>query len=123
MSRKFVVTLLAALAMFVAVFFVDRLLARFGLHAEATYVDDFLLSILAGALVFILQLQHERERARQQHSAVIIEEMNHHIRNALQVIVYRMGPKTRESDELRDIRESVDRIAWALREILPTVRR
>ncbi|MDT8070784.1 MAG: hypothetical protein ROO76_21700 [Terriglobia bacterium] len=123
MSRKYTVTALAALGMFAAVFFLDRVLARFGLHAEATYVDDFLLAILTGVLVFILQLQHERELARQQHSAVIIEEMNHHIRNALQVIVYRMDPKARESDELRDIRASVDRIDWALREILPTVRR
>jgi hypothetical protein len=114
---------LSALAMFVAVTLVDRLLASVGLHAEATYIDDFLLAIVTGLLVYVIQLEHERELARQRQSAVIIEEMNHHIRNALQVIVYTLDPRARESNELRDIRESVDRIDWALREILPTVRR
>ena len=109
--------------MFVVVVLVDRLLAHMGLHAEATYVDDFLLAAVTGALIFVLQLQHERELSRQRQSALIIEQMNHHIRNALQVIVYRMDPKTRDSRELRDLRDSIDRIDWALREILPAVRR
>lgn len=109
--------------MFAVVTLVDRLLADVGLHAEATYIDDFLLAAVTGVLVLVLQLQHERELARQRQSALIIEQMNHHIRNALQVIVYRMDPKTRDSQELREIRDSVDRIDWALREILPTVRR
>jgi hypothetical protein len=123
MSRKYVLALLAALGMFMVVTLVDRLLAGVGLHAEATYLDDFLLAAVTAALVLVLQFQHERELARQRQSAVIIEQMNHHIRNALQVIVYRMDPKIRDSQELRDIRDSVDRIDWALREILPTVRR
>jgi hypothetical protein len=41
--------------------------------------------------------------------------MNHHVRNALQTIVdsaYIHG-------HLDDVRNSVDRIAWALQEILP----
>ena len=123
MSRKYVLSLLSALGMFVVVVLVDRLLANLGLHAEATYLDDILLAIVTGVLVFVLQLQHERELARQRHSAIIIEQMNHHIRNALQVIVYRMDPKARDIQELRDIGDSIDRIDWALREILPTVRR
>jgi divalent metal cation (Fe/Co/Zn/Cd) transporter len=123
MSRKFVVALLAAVGMFVVVSLVDRMLAEVGRHAEATYIDDFLLAAVTGALVLVLQLHHERELARQRQSAIIIEQMNHHIRNALQVIVYRMDPKARNSQELREIRDSIDRIDWALREILPAVRR
>jgi hypothetical protein len=34
-----------------------------------------------------------------------------------------MDPQTRDSQELREIKDSVDRIDWALREILPTVGR
>jgi len=122
-SRKYVIAFLVGLAMFVAVAVIDREMASVGMHAEVTSLDDVLLAILAAFLAFILQLQHERELARQRQSAVIIEQMNHHIRNALQVIVYRMDPQTRDSQELRDIRDSVDRIDWALREILPAVRR
>jgi hypothetical protein len=43
--------------------------------------------------------------------------MNHHIRNALQVITYATAADTEESVEL--IRDSVERIEWALREVLP----
>lgn len=123
MSRKYVLALLAALGMFVVVLLVDRLLVTMSLHAEATYLDDFLLAAVTAVLVLVLQFHHERELARQRQSALVIEQMNHHIRNALQVIVYRMDPKGRDSQELSDIRDSVDRIDWALREILPTVRR
>ncbi len=123
MIRKYVIPLLAGLGMFAAVTLIDAILAKAGLHAEATYLDDLLLGSLTAALVFVLQLHHEHELERQRQSAMVIEQMNHHIRNALQVIVYRTDPKTRDSQELLDIRNSVDRIDWALREILPSVNR
>lgn len=107
--------------MFVAVHVVDVFLARLGLHAEATYLDDLLLALLAAIFVLTLQWQHERELQRQRQSAAVISRMNHHIRNALQVIVYRLDPGTRDSEELREVRASVDRIDWALREILPSL--
>jgi hypothetical protein len=48
----------------------------------------------------------------------IVAEMNHHIRNALQVINYVSLAQTHaESVEL--IRDSAERIEWALREVLP----
>jgi hypothetical protein len=48
----------------------------------------------------------------------VIAEMNHHIRNALAPIALSVG--TIENQQLiRAISEGVDRIDWALREILP----
>ena len=50
-----------------------------------------------------------------------IAELNHHIRNALQVIKF-WGAQQRpalDAMQLQLINDSVDRIEWALREVLP----
>jgi hypothetical protein len=50
-----------------------------------------------------------------------IAELNHHIRNALQVIKF-WGAQHRpalDAMQLQLINDSVDRIEWALREVLP----
>jgi hypothetical protein len=47
----------------------------------------------------------------------VIAAMNHHVRNALQTIAY--SPYTRQEEQIRLIGDSVNRIQWALREILP----
>jgi hypothetical protein len=50
-----------------------------------------------------------------------IAELNHHIRNALQVIKF-LGAQNRsglDEMQLQLINDSVNRIEWALREVLP----
>ena len=86
-----------------------------GLHAEATLLDELLLGIFTGVLVLVLELAHKRDQERMNEKLRTIELMNHHVRNALQTIVdsaYLHG-------HLDDVRNSVDRIAWALQEVLP----
>jgi len=81
----------------------------------AAAVDDLLIGILAGLVVFAYE--------RHQHKAVldrmrIIAEMNHHVRNALQPILY--SPFLKEqAEQVRTIQEGTRRIEWALREVLP----
>lgn len=118
-SRRIGIVLLSGLAMFLAVDLVDRWFASMGLHAETTRIDDLLLGLVAAALVFLIQRQQERELRRQRQSAAIIEQMNHHIRNALQVIVARASLDHEAKPELIQIHDAVARIDWALREILP----
>ncbi|MFZ0707472.1 MAG: hypothetical protein WAM71_17870 [Candidatus Korobacteraceae bacterium] len=77
---------------------------------------------LTGLAVGLLYLQLTRvERERRglvQQRLRTIAEMNHHIRNALQIIAYANVTSDKEkSVEL--IRSSVERIEWALREVLP----
>jgi uncharacterized membrane protein YccC len=117
--RRRGITVLSGLAMLLAVDLVDRWLALAGLHAEATRFDDVLLGLVAAILVYFLQREQERELRRQRQSAVVIEQMNHHIRNALQVIVTRASLDQQVKPELRQIDDAVARIDWALREILP----
>jgi len=118
-ARRHVVTLLVGVSMFVAVYVIDLWLAAQGLHAESTWIDNVLLGIIAAAMAFVLQEYQERELRRQQQRAAIIDQMNHHIRNALQVIVARASLDRRDTPELEQINEAVARIDWALREILP----
>ncbi len=73
--------------------------------------------ILSGLTAKLLQISRERQRlmlARMQ----VIAEMNHHIRNALSPVSLTLD--STENQQLRlVISAAVDRIDWALREILP----
>ncbi|MGE5322881.1 MAG: hypothetical protein ACM3SW_08470, partial [Actinomycetota bacterium] len=48
----------------------------------------------------------------------VIAEMNHHIRNALQVIAYHAW-SAKSEHEIASMNEAVNRITWALQEVLP----
>lgn len=81
--------------------------------------SDGLAGLVAGILVFrLLQFGRERRRLIEQR-LVTISEMNHHIRNALQVISF--SAQSSKTKEVAEITEAVDRIQWALREVLPKV--
>lgn len=118
-SRSFFHPGLRAVAygLIVLVFLVitDQLSVYYGLHESQRVVDDFCGAIIAGLLVY----RHEYTRTKYLREKLkTIEMMNHHVRNALQVIVdsvYLHGHK----EQLSQIQDSVKRIDWALREILP----
>ncbi|MBZ5630309.1 MAG: hypothetical protein LAO06_15725 [Acidobacteriia bacterium] len=84
----------------------------------AIEVSDCLAAVIAGILVFRL-LQYERDRRRQLRQRLeVISEMNHHVRNALQVISL-SAYSYADQQQLATVKESVERIQWALKEILP----
>jgi hypothetical protein len=93
----------------------DQLSMQYGLRESQRVVDDFCGALIAGLLVYRL----EYVRAKYLNEKLkTIELMNHHVRNALQVIVdssYLHG----HGQQLDEIQNSVKRIDWALREILP----
>ena len=70
-------------------------------------------------LVLAQQLRHERELERNQKVLGVIAEMNHHTRNALQVIIGRSALSIADANAIAEIREAVKRIEWSLREVLP----
>jgi hypothetical protein len=73
-----------------------------------------LVSLLTAKLIQVTRERHRLVIARMQ----VISEMNHHIRNALSPIALSLDDT--ENQQLRQlISDSVDRIDWALREILP----
>ncbi|HST76978.1 MAG TPA: hypothetical protein VLN58_00665 [Verrucomicrobiae bacterium] len=77
-------------------------------------LDDIIIGIIAAIVVFA----YEQRRHRAILNKVrVIAAMNHHVRNALQAISY--APYTEQEKQIHLIGESVQRIQWALREILP----
>lgn len=93
----------------------DQLSMRFGLRESQRVIDDLFGAFIAGLLVY----RHEFSQSKYlKEKLKTIEMMNHHVRNAMQVIVdsvYVHG----HSRQLDEIQSSVDRIDWALKEILP----
>lgn len=82
------------------------------LLAEA--VSALVVSCLIARLAYMARRQQRLTIARMQ----VIAEMNHHIRNALTPIS--LSVEAIENQQLiRIISEGVDRIDWALREVLP----
>ena len=97
----------------------DRLLLKEGIsRLDVRVLSNCLTGIVTGAFFYVFarkqQELHKLLRGRME----IIAEINHHIRNALQVISYYAY---READQrvVQMIRDAVNRIDWALREVLP----
>ena len=80
--------------------------------AEA--VTAFVVSVLVAKVVAVVHRQYQLLLARAQ----VMSEINHHVRNALMVIAA-SADLSQNQDCVRIISESVYRIDWALREILP----
>jgi hypothetical protein len=97
----------------------DRLLAQDGVtRIDILLITNGLTGIVAGLLFYSLTNYERLRRNLIRNRLRTIAEMNHHIRNSLQVITYANATgKTSESMEM--IRSSVERIEWALREVLP----
>jgi len=76
--------------------------------------DDLFIGVLAALLVFTYEQRRHRALLNKLR---IIAAMNHHVRNALQTISY--AHYTEQEKQIKLIGESVNRIQWALREILP----
>src|SRR5215813_11195460 len=78
------------------------------------YIDDLVLGVLCGLLVFF----YERRRYRAMLDKIrVIAVMNHHVRNALQTIS--LSPYADQAKQIKPLDESSRRIQYALREILP----
>lgn len=96
-------------------FLADQISMHYGLTGSERVVDDICGAIIAGGLVY----WNERRRVKFLTEKVrTIELLNHHVRNALQVItysIYRQG----NTGQIAEIQDAVNRIDWALREILP----
>ena len=115
--RAYLRSAVSGLAGFFAVYIVaHQVLTRFGLRAETSYLDDFLLGGLVAVLVMALEAQHELELRVERERAKVLVELNHHIRNALQTIVY-VNASSEPSDDTDRVAQAAQRIDWALREI------
>ena len=100
----------------------DRVLIKEGLpRLDLMVLSNVLTGLFAGVLVFQLAREEKASRDLVRERMKTIGELNHHIRNALQVIKFLGGQQRSGLDalQLQLINDSVERIEWALREVLP----
>ena len=99
----------------------DRLLLKEGLpRLDMMIFSNGLTGLFAGGLFLQMAREAKASRALVEERMKTIAELNHHIRNALQVIKFLGGQRAGlDAVQLQLINNSADRIEWALREVLP----
>jgi hypothetical protein len=93
----------------------DRLSMRYGLDGSQRMLDDFLGGLIAGSAFYLYERRRQRRLCEHLH---VIDLINHHIRNALQLLMF-LKYKPEERTQMELVGECVHRIDWALREVLP----
>lgn len=89
----------------------DRIMHEDGIRI----VGSAIAALIATFLVQTLETTARNQQLRELKRLEVIALLNHHIRNALQAIVNSTG----SSDSTNTIRNSVERIEWALGSVLP----
>ena len=106
---------IAGLLIFAFLLVANELETRFISTESHRVLDDLCGGIIAAVVIY----RYERRRSKYLNEGLkTIELMNHHVRNALNVIVTSVYVHGYDK-ELNEIGVSVNRIEWALREILP----
>jgi hypothetical protein len=116
------VSLLVALVVSLIGIVLDWVLVKEGLpRLDMLIFSNGLTGLFAGGLFWQMAREAKASRDLVAERMKTIAELNHHIRNALQVIKF-LGVQKRtglDAVQLQLINDSVDRIEWALREVLP----
>lgn len=97
----------------------EWLLLRRGVsRIDLLFAANFMAGIVAGLLYIRVRLNDiERQQLTEERLAKIAE-MNHHIRNALQVLSFHAG-NSNSVEAVNMIDEAIRRIEWTLQEVLP----
>src|SRR5438270_10725907 len=114
-SRKALFSVALPLLSFVLGILVETLERRQSITGWPLWIDNIAAALLLGLVVFLYERRRERELIKRLR---VIELMNHHVRNALQPVMY-ISYSQDQQQQLNTIRNAVNRIDWALREILP----
>jgi hypothetical protein len=111
--RRTVIAAVAGLCAAVGLLKFDGFLVAHGAPKEGTYLDDILIGLLVGAFAVGLDLYHHLRVTRVRQAAVLMGQLDHHIRNSLQAIVLSSSmPQHSASQDA--VRAAVGRIEWAL---------
>jgi hypothetical protein len=120
--RSGLLTTLIAVVVFAINLLQDMFLSAEGFSKWGTVVlSDIITGAIAGALFYQFAKNEKNRRELIRERMRTVAELNHHIRNALQVIKFwgSQHQNTLDEMQIRLIKDSVERIEWALREVLP----
>jgi len=120
--RSGLVSLLVAVIVSLIGILLDWLLVKEGLpRLDMLIFSNGLTGLFAGGLFWQMAREAKASRDLVAERMKTIAELNHHIRNALQVIKFLgvQNSSSLDAVQLQLVNDSVDRIEWALREVLP----
>lgn len=86
------------------------------IHGSLAFLDNFVTGIAAGFGVLLYELRRQRDIEKKVQT---IRLMNHHVRDALQVISAASSSLDAKEAWTTPVRDAVKRIEWALRVVLP----
>jgi hypothetical protein len=111
-----------ALVLFGITYATDALLYYLRIAAAETILDDAAIALAGAAvLVFFLVQSHKNQIvARAKERAIIVAEVNHHIRNAMTPLALVMASQD-TGERLRILDMATDRLDHVLADLLPTV--
>ena len=115
-------SLIVAIVVSILGIVLDQVLVKEGLgRRDLMILSNSLTGLFAGWLFYHVAKEAKASRELIRARMKTIAELNHHIRNALQVIKFLGGQQRSGLDamQLQLINDSVNRIEWALREVLP----
>ena len=121
--RSGLLTMVIVLVVFAVNFLQDVYLSAEGFSKWGTVIlSDVITGGIAGALFYQFAKNEKNRRELIRERMRTVAELNHHIRNALQVIKF-WGAQHQncalDEMQIRLMKDSVERIEWALREVLP----
>jgi hypothetical protein len=108
------VAVLVTVTVGVLAYLSDLLLLSYHPQPLFPILDAIVLGVLTGGIAWVYQRRQNLYLAQR---LQVIADMNHHVRNGLQVIEY-SAHMTKNKEHIQHIEESLSRIDWALREVL-----
>jgi hypothetical protein len=114
--------LVAGLTLFTITYVADAVLYYLGIAAAETILDDAAIAITGAAMLIFFLVQSSKNQivARAKERAIMVAEINHHMRNAITPLALIMAsPDAGERLRILDI--ATDRMDHVLTELLPTV--
>lgn len=97
----------------------DKLLLREGVsRLGVLFLSNLLTGLVAGILFLQNKIRFQEKQKLLEERLKKIAEMNHHVRNALQVVAFYRS-QIRDPEAARVLQDSIKRIEWTLEEILP----
>jgi len=114
--------LTAGLILCSASYVLNLFLSRFGITGAATILDDLAMGLLGALLlmVYLSALYESQCHARAKERAILVVELNHHIRGALTALGYCVMLDDRE-ERLRLYDDAVATIDRVLTDLVPTI--
>lgn len=82
-------------------------------------VNDVLTGFAAGVAAWLVFRAELRRREQEMNRFHVLDETNHHVRNALQVMV--LHAYSMEGPRAAELQRAVARIEWTLNEVLPKI--